>query len=37
LTRNGIAMNTSEFERLVAGSRIYNFTALRNGQTITVA
>ncbi len=35
-TRDGITMNTSEFEQLIAGSTTYNFTSLTNGQTITI-
>jgi hypothetical protein len=34
---NGITMNTSEFEKLIAGSTTYDFTGLSNGQTITIA
>lgn len=34
---DGITMNTSEFEQLVAGSTMYNFTSLTDGQTITIA
>ncbi|NQE37270.1 hypothetical protein [Microcoleus asticus] len=30
-------MNTSEFEKLIAGSTTYNFSSLTNGQTIVVA
>ncbi len=33
---NGITMNTSEFELLIAGSTTYNFTGLSNGQTLTI-
>jgi hypothetical protein len=33
---NGITMNTSEFEQLIAGSTMYNFTSLTHGQTITI-
>jgi hypothetical protein len=35
--KNGIIMNTSEFEKLIAGNTTYNFNSLTNGQTITVA
>jgi len=30
-------MNTSEFEKLIAGNTIYNFASLTAGQTISVA
>jgi hypothetical protein len=30
-------MNTSEFEKLIAGSTTYDFSSLSNGQRITVA
>jgi hypothetical protein len=36
-TSNGIIMNTSEFEKLIAGSTTYDFTSLSSGQTITIA
>jgi hypothetical protein len=36
-TSNGITMNTSAFENLIAGDLTYNFTGLSNGQTITIA
>jgi hypothetical protein len=36
-TKDGIIMNTSEFEKLQAGNTIYNFSSLTNGQTISVA
>ena len=32
-----VIMITSEFEKLIAGSRIYDFSRLTNGQTISVA
>ena len=35
-TSNSITMNTSEFERLIAGNTTYNFICLTNGQTITI-
>jgi hypothetical protein len=35
--KNGIIMNTSEFEILYAGNTTYNFNSLTNGQTIFVA
>jgi hypothetical protein len=34
---NGLTMNTSEFEKLIAGGTRYDFTGLSNGQTITIA
>jgi hypothetical protein len=30
-------MNTSEFEKLIAGGTTYNFSSFTNGQTIFVA
>jgi hypothetical protein len=33
---NGIIMNTSEFEKLIAASTTYDFTCLTDGQTINV-
>jgi hypothetical protein len=30
-------MNTSEFEKLIAGSTTYDFSSLRDGQIISVA
>ena len=30
-------MNTSEFEKLIAGSTTYDFSSLTNGQTISIA
>jgi hypothetical protein len=36
-TKNNIIMNTSEFEKLIAGSTTYDFSSLTNGQTIFVA
>lgn len=36
-TKNGISMATNGFEQLIAGSTTYDFTTLRNGQTIVVA
>jgi hypothetical protein len=36
-TSDGITMNTSEFEKLIASSTMYDFTGLSNGQTITIA
>jgi hypothetical protein len=35
--KDNIIMNTSEFEKLIAGSTTYNFVSLTNGQTITIA
>jgi len=35
--KNGIIMNTSEFEKLIAGSTIYDFTNLTAGHIIVVA
>jgi hypothetical protein len=35
--KDSIIMNTSEFEKLIAGSTIYDFSSLSNGQRITVA
>jgi hypothetical protein len=35
-TSNGLTMNTSEFDKLIAGCATYNFTGLTDGQTITV-
>jgi len=35
-TKNSIIMNTSEFEKLIAGNTIYNCDHLTNGQTIFV-
>jgi len=35
--KDGIIMNTSEFEQLIAGDTTYNFSNLTNGQTIFVA
>jgi len=35
--KEGIIMNTSEFEKLIAGSTTYDFSSLTNGQTIFVA
>jgi hypothetical protein len=34
--RGGVIMQTSEFEKLIAGSTTYNFTSLSQGQTIVV-
>jgi hypothetical protein len=36
-TKNSIIMNTSDFEKLIAGGTTYNFSSLTNGQTIFVA
>jgi hypothetical protein len=36
-TKDSIIMNTSEFEKLIAGSTIYDFASLAEGQTIFVA
>lgn len=36
-TSDGITMNTSEFEKLIAGSKTSDFTSLFNGQTIAIA
>jgi len=36
-TKNSITMNTSEFEKLIAGGTTYNFSSFTNGQTIFVA
>jgi len=36
-TKDGIIMNTSDFEKLQAGGTTYNFNSLTNGQTIFVA
>jgi len=36
-TKDSIIMNTSEFEKLLAGGTTYNFSSLTNGQTIFVA
>jgi len=36
-TKGSSVMKTSEFEILIAGSTIYNFASLTNGQTISVA
>jgi hypothetical protein len=36
-TKDGINMVTFEFEKLIAGSTIYDFTSLTEGQTIIVA
>jgi hypothetical protein len=36
-TKGSIIMNTSEFEKLIAGNTTYNFNSLTNGQTIFVA
>jgi hypothetical protein len=36
-TKDSIIMNTSEFEKLIAGGTTYNFTNLTDGQIITVA
>jgi hypothetical protein len=35
-TNSGVIMQTSEFEKLIAGSTTYNFTSLTDGQTIVV-
>lgn len=35
-TSNGLTMNTSEFDKLIAGCATYNFTGLTDGQTIAV-
>jgi hypothetical protein len=34
---NGITMNISEFEKLIAGSSVYNFAQFTDGQMIIVA
>jgi len=36
-TKDSIIMNTSEFEKLIAGGTTYDFSSLTNGQTIFVA
>jgi hypothetical protein len=36
-TKGSIIMNTSEFEKLIAGSTTYDFSSLSNGQRISVA
>jgi hypothetical protein len=36
-TASSIVMNTTQFEKLIAGSSTYNFTNLSAGQIITVA
>jgi hypothetical protein len=36
-TKSGVIMETSEFEKLIAGSTTYNFTSLTEGQIILVA
>jgi len=36
-TKNSIIMNTSEFEKLITGNTIYDFSSLANGQIIVVA
>jgi hypothetical protein len=36
-TNSGVIMQTSEFEKLIAGSTTYDFTSLTDGQTIVVA
>jgi len=36
-TKNSIIMNTSEFEKLIAGGTTYDFSNLTDGQTIYVA
>jgi hypothetical protein len=36
-TNSGVIMETSEFEKLIAGSATYLFTSLMDGQTIVVA
>ena len=36
-TNKGVIMYTSEFEKLIAGTKTYNFTSLTDTQTIVVA
>lgn len=36
-TKDGIIMNTFQFEKLIAGSTTYDFSSLTEGQTIVVA
>jgi hypothetical protein len=36
-TKDGITMNTFQFEKLIAGSTTYDFSSLTEGQTIVVA
>jgi hypothetical protein len=36
-TKGSTIMNTSEFEKLIAGDTTYNFSSLTNGQTLIVA
>lgn len=36
-TKGSVIMNTSEFEELIAGSTMYDFNRLTNGQIISVA
>jgi hypothetical protein len=36
-TSNNVVMNTSEFEKLIAGSSMSDFSSFTNGQTITVS
>jgi hypothetical protein len=35
-TNSGVIMETSDFEKLIAGSTTYDFTSLTDGQTIVV-